>query len=74
MKVIKEVPWEHPFTCTGCKSELIAEASDVRYTNFEDGNYHYAECPSCGTRHEFKHAHSTLPPKVLNGSYNRRKS
>lgn len=73
MKVLKRVPWAYKFTCKGCKSELVAEANDVKVTNFEEDNYHYVECPGCGTQHKFMNAWKTLPPKVINGAYERKR-
>lgn len=73
MKIVKEGKWEHPFTCTGCKSELVAEANDVQYTNYgDDGSVFYVQCPQCGTRHEFKNGWSTLPPNVVNSATRKR--
>jgi hypothetical protein len=55
MKVLKKVPWTHSFTCAGCKSELEAEAVDVRCGTF-GGSYcesgdegYYVTCPECQT-------------------------
>lgn len=53
MKVIKRVPWSLKYTCTGCKSELEIEPSDVlvgRFGCFDDyETRYYVKCTVCGT-------------------------
>jgi len=65
MKVLKEVPWTHKFTCDGCGSELEAEATDVYWSRM--GTYdecetrHFVACPTCETLCYLR----DLPPKVV---------
>lgn len=67
MIVIEAKKWEHPFTCTGCGSVLIALADDMRHGDFGhqgDHDYrYYCVCPICG-ENELLEARVTLPPKV----------
>ncbi len=55
MKILKRNDWSHRFTCTGCKSELLAEPDDIKAGTF-GGSYcetgdlaWYVECVVCGT-------------------------
>lgn len=52
MKVLKRVPWSLVYTCSGCKSELEIEASDVMYGSFgcydDSETRYYVKCVVCG--------------------------
>lgn len=67
MKVIKQVEpkeWAYKFTCSGCDSELEAEADDVSVTHY-DGDFRETpydswsvSCPLCA------HATTILEDKI----------
>lgn len=37
MQVINTPEWKHEAVCTGCRSELLIEAADVKYGQFGGG-------------------------------------
>lgn len=65
MKIIKRVPWGLKFVCTGCKSELEAEADDIRYYCSDDDSSFYCECVVCGQHKDLKYG-KDIPDAILN--------
>ncbi len=55
MRIIKRVPWVFAFVCTGCKSELECEASDVKYgvSGMDAEGGYFCECAVCGQQKSF---------------------
>ena len=70
MKILKRVSWKHVFTCTGCKSELEAEPSDVRVGRFgcydEFETKYYVKCAVCKEVHFLKDG--KVPTDIQNGA------
>lgn len=67
MKIIEYHPWKFAFTCAGCKSELEAEAKDVKVESvgcFDEFETVYSvACTQCGTH--AKVPHSRITPVVM---------
>ena len=69
MKILKRAVWTYVFTCRLCKSELEAEAADVKQGYF-GANYggdvpqrrFYVDCAVCGDTHQIHD--SIVPPDV----------
>ena len=69
MKVLNRVEWTHEHKCSGCKSDIVIEASDVRFGSFgsfdDFESEFYVDCTVCGTRLRWKGRQMDLiPPNV----------
>mgnify|MGYP000384899117 CR=1 FL=1 len=69
MKVTNRIEWSHAYTCKGCKSEVVAEASDVRFGRFgsfdEYEDTFYVDCCVCGERLRWTYPKANdIPPNV----------
>lgn len=62
-------PYQSPFICSYCGSELIAEADDVKLGSFgnyiESWNSLCVQCPVCDTVRELGHAEATKYSKYV---------
>lgn len=70
MEIIKKVEWGYEFTCHACKSELRANASDLKFAKVHcyDGSsdpVYYFVCLSCGTdRNLDRESEAKIPPHI----------